>query len=180
MLVDAIILLAFATFAVLGYLRGFVKSAASLVRISISVIIAFLLARPVAAVLSSIFKLDKTLANAFSMPGGGKAILTGIIAIVIFFAIRIALYKLVKFAEKSREKSQVFNKLDRWLGALFGAARFLFFFSLCAVVFYLLTRMPFLRSMEDTLLDGSHVAKWLYKLVVKLVLVQGIAAIAPK
>lgn len=179
MLTDAIIILAFFAFAILGYARGLVKSAASLVRVSVSVVIAFIISRPIAAILNSIFGLNKALSNAFGV-SSGKAVLIAIITIIIFIAIRLVLHKLVKFAEKSREKSRVFNHIDRWLGALFGALRFLFLFSLFAIGFYLLTRISFIRPLENTVFSDSHIANWLYKFVVKIILVQGIAAIAPK
>lgn len=179
MLTDAIIILAFLAFAILGYTRGLVKSAASLVRVSVSVVIAFIISRPIAAVLNSIFGLNKALANMFKV-SSGKAILIAIVTIIIFIVIRLVLHKLVKFAEKSREKSKTFNHIDRWLGALFGALRFLFLFSLFAIGFYLITRIGFIKSLEDTVFGNSHIANWLYKLVVKIILVQGIAAIAPK
>ena len=179
MLADVILVLAFLTFAGLGFVRGFVKSAASLVKASISVVVAFLLSRPLATVLNSIFGLNKVVANIFNV-SSGRPILIAILAFIIFIAIRIVLHKLVKFAERSRERSRVFNHVDRWLGALFGAVRFLFLFSLFAVAFYVITRISFIRPLHDTVFGDSKVAVWLYNIVVKLVLVQGIAAIAPK
>jgi len=178
MIVDLIIILVFFGFALLGYVRGFIRSAASLVRVSISVLVAFLLSRPIAAALNGIFRVDRGLENLFSV-SSGRPILIAIITIILFFAIRIALHKIVKFAERSREQSVAFNRVDRWLGGLFGAARFLFLFSLFAVIFYLLTRISFIRPLEDTVFGDSTVANWLYEFIVELVLVQGISAIAP-
>lgn len=179
MLTDVILILAILTFAGLGFIRGFVKSAASVIRGSIAVIAAFLLSRPIASVLNSLFGLNKVVANMFDVSQGGP-ILVAIVTFIVFIAIRLVLHKLVKFAEKSREQSRIFNHVDRLLGALFGAVRFLFLFSLFAVAFYLITRISFIKPLHDTIFGDSTVAVWLYDLVVKLVLVQGIAAIAPK
>ena len=177
MLTDIIVVGAFVAFAVLGYFRGLTRSAVSLVRISISVIIAFLLASPIAKLLNNLFRLSNALAKAFNTSAGnGNLILIAIVTIVIFIILRVVLMKLVRMADKAREDNHVFSYFDRWLGALFGVLRFVFLFSILAIAFRFITFIPFLKSLRDVVFGGSTVALWLYNLVTNIILSEALSA----
>ena len=178
MLADVILIGSFIAFAVLGYARGFVKSVVLLVRVSFSVIIAFLLANPAAKLLNSL-GFAGLMSNIFgTTESNGRIISIAIMTIVIFIILRLILNKFVNLAERAREKSRAFGIADHWLGALLGALRFMFTFCIIAVAFRLITLLPIISGLHDIVFDGSVVALWLYELVTKTILSGAINAMS--
>jgi uncharacterized membrane protein required for colicin V production len=176
MLTDIIVIGAFIAFAVLGYVRGFTRSVVSLIRISISVIIAFLLGSPIARIFNN-WGLGQTFSNWFNTSAAnGGYITTALVTIIIFIILRLVLHKFVKLADKAQEKGNVIGVLDRWLGVVFGVLRFVFLFSILAVVFRLITLLPFVSALHGTVFNGSVVALWLYNLIVKTIFAGALAA----
>jgi len=178
MLADVIVIGAFIAFAVLGYARGFVKSVVSLVRVSFSVIIAFLLANPAARLLNSLGFADLMASIFGTSQGNGRIISIAVMTLVIFLILRLILSKFVNLAEGAREKSRAFSIVDHCLGALLGALRFVFLFCIIAVGFRLVTLLPIISGLHDTVFSGSVVALWLYELVTKTILAGAINAAA--
>jgi uncharacterized membrane protein required for colicin V production len=164
MVIDIIIVLAFIFFAGLGYLRGFVKTALAMFKVSVSAIVAFILANPTSRMVCAIFKLKR------------DGTVVAITAIVLFVLIRLAMRLIAGLTDKAREKNKTINWLDRVLGLALGIVRFMFIFSILAVIFYIVTRIPFARSLEDVVFRGSKIAHWLYELVVYTLLIKLIAA----
>jgi uncharacterized membrane protein required for colicin V production len=169
MLTDIIVVFALIVFIVLGFTRGFVRSAVLLVRIPMTIVISFLLASPIAAFFN-LLGFSGLLARWIdTSPSNARLLSVAIVAVVIFIAIRIILHKLVKMSDKAKEKQHIFNKVDRWLGAVFGILRFTIIFTLIAIGFRLITIVPFLSSLHGIVFDGSRVALWLYNLVTGII-----------
>ena len=163
MLTDIIVIAIAFIFAVSGFSRGFVKSALSMVKISISVIIAILLARPIATFLNNVFGL----ANLFD--ANGELLLVVIVALVIFIVTRLLLRYLKLKVKRAREEHPAFNKVDSVMGFLFGMLRFLFLFLIFSLILYVITLIPFLDAIRAWIFDGSTVAAWLYDLMTTVV-----------
>jgi len=175
MITDIIIGLAFLLFVALGFFRGFVKSAVMLVRIPVTIVISFLLASPLAALLSSV-GLPGALVKWFGVPESISGLIVVVaLAVIIFIIIRILLWRFVKMSDKAQEKSKTFKRANRLLGLLFGVLQFCVIFIIIAIVFFFATRLPFLRSLEGVVFDGSVVGKWLYNFVVDFILAQAFA-----
>jgi len=176
MLTDVIVIGAFVAFAVLGFVRGFTRSVVSLLRISVSVIIAFLLGSPLARILNKI-GFSKMLRGWFNTSESNANLISiAIMTILIFIILRIVLNALVNMADKARDNKGTFSKFDRWLGGLFGILRFVFIFSIAAILFRLITLLPIISGLHNTVFDGSKVALWLYNLVTKTILSEALAA----
>jgi len=175
MLTDIIVIGAFIAFAVLGYVRGFTRSVVSLIRISISVVIAFLLGSPLARMFNN-WGLGKSLAELFGTSvTNGRYITTALVTIIIFIILRLILHKFVRIADKAQENGNVVGALDRWLGAGFGILRFVFLFSILAIVFRLITLLPLVDSLHGIVFKESIVALWLYDLIVKTIFAGALA-----
>jgi len=175
MILDIIVVLAFALFVVLGFVRGLVKSAVMMISIPISIVISFIAASPIAAFLNFAFGFSGAVAGWFkTSEGNGKILAVVIIAVIVFIILRIILHKLTKVADKAKDNKNILGKVDRWLGAAFGALRFVVMFTLVAIAFAIITLVidfvPFLNlDLYDTVFKGSKVAKWLYGLVVTII-----------
>lgn len=176
MLTDIIVIGVFISFSVLGYLRGFVKSVVSLVRISTSVIIAFLLANPVAKLLNSAGFGDWLGWLFATSDSNGRIISVCFVTLIFFIILRIILSKFVNLAEKARETNKPFGIADRLLGGLFGMLRFVFMFCIIAVIFRLVTFLPLVNSLHDLVFGGSVVTLWFYNLITKTILAELLAA----
>jgi uncharacterized membrane protein required for colicin V production len=171
MVVDIIVVALFLVFGALGYTRGFVRSALAMVKISVSVIIAVLLARPLANLLENWFGASR----AFGANGG--LIMIAICAVAIFIVIRLLLRLIKALSDKTKERSRVINFADRWLGLLFGFLRFCFMFVIISAVVYLISAIPFLSGLRDGLFQDSKVALWLYNLATDVVFAKILAAV---
>ena len=147
-----------------------------LVRIPITIIISFVLASPIAALLHAA-GFSRTVAGWFSTnDSNGRIITVVIVAVIIFIALRVILHKLTKLSDKARENKHILGKLDRLLGIAFGLLRFIVVFGLIAIAFRIITIIPFLRSLHDAVFSGSVVALWLYDFVITVIFAQALAA----
>ena len=177
MIVDIIVGLAFLLLVLLGFFRGFVKSVVMLVKIPVTIVASFLIASPLAALLS-VTGLQEWLARQIGLSVANTRIIVVIaLAVIIFIIIRIILWKLIKMSDKAKEKKRVLSKVDRFLGLLFGIAHFTVIFTLVAMLFFFVTLLPFLSSLRGVVFDGSYVAKWLYDIIVWFVIEQAYAAL---
>ena len=164
MILDILVIALIIIFGVLGYTRGFIKSAMSLIKVSTSVIIAIILCRPLASFLNSVFGLAKFCSKVFNKTQTeGNLILIAISALLIFLIIRIILRFFNKLATNVKE-NQTANKADSWIGFGFGIVRFCFIFCILSAIIYVITAMPFLDGIRTWLFKGSTIAKWLYDL----------------
>jgi len=171
MIIDIIVGLLLVLLVGLGFFRGFVKSAVMLVKIPITIVASFIIASPIAAFFNmGGIGLHKALANWFNVSISiGRIISVIFFAVIIFIVIRIILHKLTKLADKAKEKKTITGKLDRFLGAAFGLLRFAIYFILAAIVFRVVTIIPFADKLHGLVFDGSTVAIWMYDLVLTII-----------
>ena len=163
MLTDIIVIAIAFLFAVTGFSRGFIKSALSMVKISISVLIALLLCRPIATFLDNVFGL----AGAFD--ANGELLLVAITALVIFITTRLLLIYVKRAVKRAKEEHPALNKVDSVLGFVFGILRFLFLFFIFSLVLYIITLIPFLDAIRVWIFGESTVAAWLYEIMTTIV-----------
>ena len=168
MILDILVIATIIIFGVLGYTRGFIKSAMSLIKVSTSVIIAILLCKPFAKLLDNIFGLAKFCAKAFNKePADGNLILIAISALIIFIIIRVILRFINKLATNAKQ-NVIANRADSWFGFVFGIVRFCFVFCIFAAVVYIVTAIPFLDGIHTWLFKDSTIALWLYNIATDL------------
>ena len=178
MILDLIVIALFLIFGLVGMRRGFIDSALLMVKTSFSIIIAIVLARPVAGLLNSIFGLQKVCTDLFNTSAtNGKLIYIAIIILLIFVLIRLIIHFLRKLGARAKE-IKIVKGADSALGFLFGLLRFAFMFCLLSFAVYVITALPFLGGLRTALFEGSTVAKWLYKVVTDLVLHEVLGAAA--
>jgi len=179
MLLDIIVIAAFIIFGVLGYSRGFIKSALSLIRMSTSVVIAIIVSRPIASFLNNTFDLAKTCAWAFkTTQSNGGLILIAIVALVVFLAIPFFMRFINRLAKKAKEKSKIARHADSWLGAVMGVIQFSFFFCILSAIVFIVTIVPFFKGLHDWLFGDSVVASWLYGLATDLIFQKILGAVS--
>jgi len=156
MLIDIIVVGLLLFFVVAGYLQGFLRCTLSMVKISISIIVAVLLCRPAAIMLDTLFGYYSWFDS--------DLVATAVMALAIFIIIRLALMKIRRIVEKFRENDTV-SRVDNIFGALFGLLRFAFVFFIFSLVVLIVSIIPFLDSTVAWLFEGSTIAYWLYSLM---------------
>jgi uncharacterized membrane protein required for colicin V production len=177
MITDIIVGLAFLLLVLLGFFRGFIKSVVMLVKIPVTIVVSFLAAGPLSGLLKLIgFQSVFAGWTGLSEQTAGIIVLIAL-AVIIFIVIRLILWKLVKISDKAKENKRMFSKADRFLGLLFGLVHFTIIFTLVSIVFFFFTLIPFFTHWNEAVFEGSHVAKWLYNIIVQFVVEQAYAAL---
>jgi len=158
-LTDVIFILLLIAFVLHGLFKGFLRGVLSLVTVFLSIIISVLLAWPLALLFDSWFDW---------VENHGLAVVIIITAIVIFIIIRLAIFLLMRFVAKLKERSRVLNWLDMILGLLLGLFRFTLYFASLAAIISLAANIPPLARIPEWLFDESVIASWFYQLVLRL------------
>ena len=178
MLLDLIIIAAILIFGGLGYQRGLIKSAVLLIKSSFSVVMAIILARPIAAFLNNSMGLANTCATAFkTTEANGGLTLIAFVALALFLGLRIILHYINKLSTKARE-NVIARRADSWLGFLFGTLHFCFIFCIASAVIFIITLVPFLDGIHTWLFKDSTITLWLYELATDLIFQKILGAVA--
>ncbi|MDR1917691.1 MAG: CvpA family protein [Christensenellaceae bacterium] len=130
MIADALFLIILFINLFWGYKRGFMRSALRLVTTVASLVISFLLAKPVALLLDSNFNLVEKITpwldehagflSNFFKENQGKVTLFLLTFVGLFIAIRLALIIVDHLLRKLKDSSKAVDFLDKTLGFLFG------------------------------------------------------------
>ena len=164
MLLDVIVVLLIAAWGYLGFRKGFMQSLIGFTSTSVSLIFAIALAKPFSKLLD-LMKLSK----AIGTDGKGTFALLLISAAILFIIAKVAFWYISKLAGKWKEKSPATKHVDSTLGILFGVAKMLFTVFAVLGIFYIMSWMPGLNKAISWLLKGSHVAKWFYDIMARVI-----------
>jgi uncharacterized membrane protein required for colicin V production len=130
MIADALLLIILLVNIFWGYKRGFMRGALGLVTSLVSLIAAFLLAKPVSVLLDNNFNLVEKITpwldehagflSNFLNENQGKVMLFLLTLIGLFIIIRLILIIADRFLRKLKDSSKAVDFLDKTLGTLFG------------------------------------------------------------
>ena len=164
MLLDVIVVLLIAAWGYLGFRKGFMQSLIGFTSTSVSLIFAIALAKPFSKLLDLV-KLSK----AIGTDGKGTFALLLISAVILFVIAKVAFWYISKLAGKWTEKSPITKHVDRTLGIAFGVGKMLFIVFAALGIFHVLSWVPWLKGIVNWFMEGSHVAKWFYDIMVRVI-----------
>jgi uncharacterized membrane protein required for colicin V production len=166
MVLDIIIVIIALLYMGLGFWRGLLRSVLSLVKISVSIILAILLGRPIAGLLDKWFSISE---------GVGEFTWIAICVLCVFILLRLVLRLLDKVVRSAHEKSDGVKKVDRILGLIFGFVRFAMLCFVISLVIFVAEAIGL--NLVEPMFKNSPVCEWIYRTCVKLLINPAISAL---
>ncbi|MCL2846213.1 MAG: CvpA family protein [Firmicutes bacterium] len=143
-----------------GLLRGLIKSIPTFA----IVVVAIMLAVPIAGLLDGWFNWAEALSALFEGEGtldtwarnNGRSVLIVLTAVGLFLLMKLILLSLSRFIKRLTQSNRTIGRVDRILGFFFGLGRFLVYACILAMF---LSLFP---DLQETLLEDSTLAAWIY------------------
>lgn|GEM_PF-1255000 len=152
-----------------GYYRGLMGAIVGFTAKFVSLIVAFVLASPLAGLLDRWFGIFGTFDGILG-GAGGRFLTIFICGAVVYILFRIFFHIVGKFIRRAKENNETLNRVDKFLGIFLGIAKFACLMILLSTLAFLLSVIPLVGNSVDWLFEGSTVGRWIFNLVVENVL----------
>jgi len=169
MVLDIVLAALLVVFMALGFRRGFMGTIVGFVAGLFAFVFSMFVARPIANFMDTLFGLSDAL-DGVLIDGRGRFMNLLICGAIVFIAIRLFFWWLSRLIRKLKEESFAVDVADKIAGMILGIARFGLGVSIFFVILHLMTAVPLVNNLVDSILSGSAFGQFLFDLVQRFLL----------